>query len=340
MPRNLKNITLIILSLLLSKAGFNQVCLDFNELNTPISAYNLEINYPSGSTLHQFGDIKMINSKGSSNPNNPTIIDSLSNGALYFQGKITFDFSLLDYECKKLTFLAITDTIFIDNYKLDLNLSPPIPYKIGDSIIIVQNGIYLDIIGKYNQVSFDGFQSTKLSDVCLQECDGIENCVPDFSLVSDYDGNLSIQNQSSFDYTNTNSFTWVLDNSIYLFDENPAYTFTEEGKYEVCLAVTYSACLLGGPNMYECDSVDIKFGGIFQEEVLKHVSITPNNDGHEDFVRLEAGCKIYDRGGVLITELREETEWYGLNNNLTPLPTGLYIVSTSNGSILNITVIR
>ncbi len=99
-----------------------QSCVDFSTFPNPVAFYNSFTEYPAGSVLHDFDGVKVKNFNDVLHPTNPTILDSIYDQgdpygyALFFKGRLTFDFSDYPEECKSLYLFVNTDSIFIDSY--------------------------------------------------------------------------------------------------------------------------------------------------------------------------------------------------------------------------------
>ena len=154
-----------------------QGCVDFGSLPNPIPFYNSFTEFPSGSVLHEFDGVKMINYNDVSHPTNPTILDSIRDFgdpfgySIYFKGRLTFDFSDYPEECKSLYLIVNTDSVFIDSYLYYLPDNDPLPFIIGDSIRVEADG-GLRISGKFNTISFCrnllSAPQSNISQFCLQ----------------------------------------------------------------------------------------------------------------------------------------------------------------------------
>ncbi len=322
---------------------------DFSTLPYPVSFYNNSIMFPEGSVLHQFGNIKILNNKDANNPINPTIIDSVVtdefylNSAIFFRGKLIFDVGNLPTHCRKITFKANTDTIFVDSYVYDISAGTPLPIQIGDSARIEDpgDGSGTIVIGKFNTLAFQSNQLTSpqshVHDFLIEACSNAEFCNANFEY--NVIGNeVEISNSSSILADESESFSWSI-NSIDLPGDydNVIYEHENQSKFEVCLGFSKASCV-NGSSFSKCDSVQIES---YREELdnSDHFTLSPNNDGIQDYIDLLAGTKIFDRNGYLITELLNDSQWSGTNQGEIPLPTGLYTVMY-NDSKFNITIVR
>lgn len=326
-----------------------QFCVDYDDLPNPYAFYNSFTEFPSGSLLHQFGDIKMYNKYDVLHPTNPTILDSITDAAdpfdkrLHFKGMLIFDVSEFPSECKKVKFAVGTDSIFIDSYVILPSESPTFPLSIGDSILVtVDNGLV--VTGKFSTVAFQADLTIKqesfLDEFCIQNCLGTEDCKIDFDF-DVMDSVIDFTNLSSFSQADAESFIWSFPGTDTSLDENPTYEISENGSHEVCLTITRSACILGGPTLNKCDNVEINIefpeSNFLTED--DHFILSPNDDGVQDYVNLKAGSKIFNRHGHLIVEYFDDKQWTGTGSNDLLLPTGLYTV-LNNGTTFQITLVR
>lgn len=164
------------------------------------------------------------------------------------------------------------------------------------------------------------------------------NCSIDF----DYnvmDSIIDLSNMSSITNEEADVYTWTFPNGDFSTEENPTYTISENGSHNICLSIIKSSCLFSSSTLNKCEDIeiDIYYPEFIQED--DHFTLTPNDDGIQDFVDLKAGSKVFDRNGNLIIELPEETQWTGTGVNDLLLPTGLYTVLHEN-STFQITLLR
>lgn len=325
---------------------------DFSSLPYPVSFYNNGVSFPGGSILHQFGSIKIINKNSSTHASNPTILDSVvtddfyTNSAIFFQGKLIFDVTNLPTHCRKVTFLTNTDSIFVDSHKYVVGLDGPFPIQIGDSARIEDpgDGSGIRVIGKFNTISIHSnqlsFPQSWVSDFLIQSCSETEFCRADFNY-NIVENTVSLTNTSSVLADEAASFYWSFDGEFLDdIDDNVTYVQTEEGKYETCVYYSLNSCVNGG-FFSKCDSIEIT-NDVKEINSLtngSHYTLSPNEDGIQDYIDLLAGTKIFDRNGMLIVEIENDNPWIGTNYNNLPLPTGLY-TAMYNNSKFNITIVR
>ncbi len=324
-----------------------QTCIDFNDFTSPISHYNNLVSYPDKSILYQVGDIKMKNGNDASHPFNPTVLDSIKSGyipfgeRLFFKGSLVIDVSDFPSECKKVRIAVSTDSIFIDSYLIHPASGPTFPFDIGDSIRI-EADMGLVITGKFNRIRLQPQlvinPQGSLDNFCLEACSGEENCEIDFEY-NVTDSIIDFTNLSSIGPSESDLFMWNSSGRPSSVEENPTYIIPENGKHEFCLTILNSMCFLGGPTLAKCDSVEINIPELDFIEENEHFTLTPNDDGVQDYIDLEEGTKIFDRNGLIIIELIDDLRWTGTTSNGTTLRTSLYTILL-NGKTSQITLIR
>lgn len=316
-------------------------------LMEPVTQFNNPTLYPAGSLLYDFGAVKLYNVNASDHPTEPTVLDSIIVETppehpyrLFFKGRIKFDFSDFPSECKYVRFGSGGDSIIVDGNPFKWTGSASLPHYFGDSIRLESaNGIAA--VGRFNTITFTQNLATPyafLTAVCVEECPDTSDCSIDF----DFDVNDSIinfNNLTSLNPDNTDMFEWNFPNGDRSTEENPTHTIAENGTHNVCLNVVKSSCLFSNTTMVKCQDVEIDIYNPDYVEENDHYTLTPNDDGIQDYVDLKAGSKIFDRNGSQIIELYEETQWTGTGVNNLLLPTGLYTI-LHEGSTFQVTLIR
>ncbi len=330
---------LLIASLFTVNSMFAQICSDFLDVASTITNYNSS-TFSAGTVVYQFGEVKMI--KGNdlvTNPSSPTIFDSVSvvnvPGRLSFKGKIIFDFNSINNSCKKFHLVYYADTLFVDGEKFVWG-NDPMPFYIGDSIVIRSNN-GIEVIGTFSQIAFESSTNNIafLDGICYQECDGLESCSSDFDFDRNSGRSIEFKNQSSVSPQDADLFQWDFGDGNISYDENPNHIYDSEGEYDICLLVTRSSCLFE-KTFQVCKSINIAKEASSNEEL----KITPDNDGQDDFVFVEAGSKIFDRYGKMVIRSVDNINWDGFDSDFQELPTGNYTVLKPNGQVFNVTIIR
>ncbi len=341
---------LLVLLMILTKIGNSQECPDLLSVE-PVTQFNNPTLYPAGSLLHDFGTVKLYNVNASDHPTEPTVLDSVRVGYdpdvapyhLYFKGKITLDVSDFPSECKYVRYsFAAGDSIYVDGNEFKWTGLASLPHLIGDSIRIEgTDGVGLAVVGKFSTISFSSVPFTpyaRLDAFCVEECPDTSNCSIDF----DFDVNdsiINLNNLSALNPDNTDLFSWTFPKGGMSMDENPTHTISENGTHNICLNVVKSTCLFSNTTMAKCQDVEIDIYDPNFIEENDHYTLTPNDDGIQDFVDLKAGSKVFDRNGSLIIEIPENKQWTGTGINDLLLPTGLYTI-LHNGSTFQVTLIR
>ena len=336
----------LVLMLISTQNGIGQTCYNLNDIPGDITDYNDHTTYPAGTIIHDFGNLKIIKthdllSDATPSPE-PTVIDGMTFETMVYTGPLTLYTTPYAVECKKLRFEISSRYIIVDGDTTDL-LSDPFPRFVKDSLRIYSLGAgSFSVIGQFDSVTIsNGLSQTQLSNICLNECDGTENCKTDFE--------FSISEDTIVDFTNLSTlgpeadfFDWYLEETTTDF-ENPTYTYPGEGTYEACLRIIENSCVMGGKDTI-CKDVVIDFSEEMEEELdspdlTGHNTLTPNDDGLGDFVTIQPGSKIFDRTGALIVEYPFETNWTGIDAQGNYLPTGLYTI-LHESKTYQITLIR
>lgn len=324
----------------------SQTCFDFN-LPNPATFYNSFTEYPTGSVLHESGDIKMKNYREVISPINPTILDSTSvepgvfGPKLYFQGRLVFDVTDYPSECKKVTLSASGGSFFIDTYQYFLSGGPVLPFTIGDSISVTAgSGDGMEIIGKFDSISIQtGTGNSFVENFCLEDCSNTEDCSADFEFEV-VDNTVTFTNTSSINAIEADVLNWNFTGEELSQVDEITYTYSSIGKYEACVFFSLSSCV-NGTSHQKCDSVEIV--SLANDASLlgkgDHFVLSPNDDGVQDFIHLQAGSKIFDRNGQLVLAIDNEMQWAGTTANNEQLGTGLYTVAY-NGYTFQITIVR
>lgn len=334
--RFIKNTTSIVMLLIWNSISA-QNCVDYTDLPNEAWYYNSFTEYPSGSVLHQFGDVKMANLNDVLHPTNPTLLDSIDGTLIYFKGRLVYDVSSFEPSCKKVLFNTTADTLYINFHKVPLPFVQSVPFKIGDDIQVDFTDGFINVLGSFDSISFQAIGQATIEDFCLSECSGEENCTVDFKYNLKESGQVEFTNLSSLNSDNADVFTWDFGDGNTAFDNDPSFTFSEEKKYKVCLFIDYSSCIFGGPSLSKCDSVDVIFNFVDEDA---HATLTPNGDGIGDYVSLQGGSKIYNRFGQIVQEVSIETKWEGFDRNGLLLPMGSYTVVNNAGKTFSITIVR
>lgn len=334
-----------MLMLISTQNGIGQTCYSLNDIPGDITDYNDHTTYPEGSLIHDFGNFKILKthdmSSGAPVFTEPTVFNSLTGGSLFYTGPLTLFTAPYTVECKKLRFEINSRYIIVDGDTTDL-LSDPFPRFVKDSLRIYSLGAgSFSVIGQFDSVTIsNGLSQTELSNICLNECDGTENCKTDFE--------FSISEDTIVDFTNLSTlgpeadfFDWYLEETTTDF-ENPTYTYPGEGTYEACLRIIENSCVMGGKDTV-CKDVTISFDLEEETELIEgtdsHYTLTPNDDGIGDFVDIQSGSKIFNRQGQLLIEYSYNLEWTGIDSQGNLLPTGLYTVLNEDKTY-QITIIR
>lgn len=339
----LKHIKIIITALVVMCFSNlkSQSCISFDKLTFSPNTYNSVWMYPAGSVLHQYGDVKMINlNDAQTNPTYPTTLDSITNlNALHFGGGLLFDVSDVPYECKRVSLITGSRYVVVDQDTFDMAVTPVAPVNLNDSVTVYVDYSTIIISGQFSNIRLSLWSPSFVSDFCIEECIDLEYCEVDFE--------YSINN-NIVDFTSTSSvpaseadiFIWDFTAGSYSPEEEITHSFSEEGKHEVCLLISLSTCI-NGPSIQKCDSIEITFDPIENtvEQENTHFTLSPNDDGIQDFIDLEAGSKIFDRNGNFIVEFHDNTQWNGTGRNNYLLPTGLYTVMLNNKTF-QITIVR
>lgn len=128
-------------------------------------------------------------------------------------------------------------------------------------------------------------------------------------------------------------YTWDFGDGEISTLDSPFHNYSTPGTYEVCLT-NYN--LTDSCTITVCDSVTV-------ECIIPNANIiTPNQDGMDDYIVLNCGSvNVYNRNGLLIVSLVNQTTWDGRDANQSLVPMGEYVLlCTDNGVVTNITVIR
>ncbi len=167
----------------------------------------------------------------------------------------------------------------------------------------------------------------------VQICTELINC-PNCPCSIDADFTYT-NNGHSFHFTSAatgTEYSWSFGDGETSTATDPYHLYSAPGTYEVCLT-NYN--LTDSCTITKCDSI------LVECTTPNANIITPNQDGIDDYIELQCNdVKIYDRNGILIIELINETIWEGQNANGNPVPMGEYIiVCTSTGVTTSVTVI-
>lgn len=334
MNRISRNKTLIVLFTVFlygTSVIWAQDCYYPMDTTLPVSAYNNDISFPSGSAIAANGDLKIIKTKNSNGFPDSTFFISISS-FMRFNGPLTLDASTSPFKCKFLDFKGSFDLIDIDGYLV--NTANTFPIRVSNSLHIDKNvnGFY-EINGDFNlvTVSSTGQGSSLLFSACLDECDADKICQTSFSFEK-YTDSYSFTNASSLNNATANTFNWDFGDGSTSTENNPIHTFSP-GNHKVCLSITDTSCIFT-PSMVNCENI------IVNDCLEGNFSITPNGDQIDDDIEIYAGSKIYDRHGFLVANFNQTTIWNGSGTDGRKLPTGYYQVICGSGGTFGVTVIR
>ncbi|MFT4984880.1 MAG: hypothetical protein ACI8U0_000503 [Flavobacteriales bacterium] len=128
-------------------------------------------------------------------------------------------------------------------------------------------------------------------------------------------------------------YSWDFGDGNSSIEENPTHQFSFPNAYNVCMT---NFNLTDNCSITICKPIE------FMANTPESNIITPNNDGYDDQVKLSCGnVTVYDRNGIVVTELISQEYWQGTDGNGLTLPMGEYILRCKETEVIRkITVIR
>lgn len=187
--------------------------------------------------------------------------------------------------------------------------------------------------GNIDNIAMVQFESGILK-ICktLKDCDCDHGDCP-CSIDAEFTYKNNGHNYNFISAATGSEYTWGFGDGEISTLDSPFHNYSTPGTYEVCLT-NYN--LTDSCTITVCDSVTV-------ECITPNANIiTPNQDGMDDYIVLNCrSVNVYNRNGLLIASLVNQTTWDGRDANQSLVPMGEYVLlCTDNGVVTNVTVIR